>query len=414
MNTTIVLIWVFFFVLDFLVHWLLDILNINTILKNRNTIPGMFAGFIDEESYERSVNYSLRKARFGLFSSIQSRMFVVLVLTTGAPGALEALAASWAPTAYWRGLIFLMAAFLALEIAGFPSSLYSRLVIEEEFGFNTAGVRTLLADMIKGLAIGTILLMALLAGLYAARAWIGRYWWAAAWGFMTLFQLVMNVLYPVLIAPVFNKFEPLADGDLKTRLENLARECDFPVRGIFTMDGSRRSRHSNAYFTGIGRFRRIVIFDTFIDTLSSEGMEAVLAHEIGHWKHGHIRRGLILSLALNLGLFALAGVALEWRPLYTAFGLSAPSLHGLIFLVSFFSGPFRALFSPLVNAFSRRQEYQADRFAANRTGGPRAMRCALLEMSRDNLINLTPHPAYSFWHYSHPAPAERLAALEDD
>ena len=413
---TILLIWLLVFLIEFLIDWSLDIMNINTIIKNRGSVPPAFTGIITESRLQRSADYSLRKARFGLLTGIQSRLVVILVLTLGGAGALDTFTRmlTGGASPYWHGLSFLAAASLALTLIGLPASLYFRFVIEEEFGFNTAGFRTFLADNLKSLIIGGILLAALLAGLQAALNRFGTLWWLAAWAFFTLFQLFLTIIYPVLIAPLFNKFAPLAEGELKNRLETLARQCRFAVGGIYTMDGSRRSRHSNAYFTGIGRLRRIVIFDTLIDTLSTDELEAVLAHEIGHWKHGHIRRRLVTSIALSLALFALAGTALSWRPLYTAFGLSGPSLHGLIFLLIFFAAPFTSFFTPAANAVSRKHEYQADRFAAAQTGGPAAMRSALIQLSRDNLSNLTPHPAYSFWHYSHPAPAERLAALAPD
>ena len=179
------------------------------------------------------------------------------------------------------------------------------------------------------------------------------------------------------------------------------------------MDGSRRSRHSNAYFTGLGRFRRIVIYDTLIESREEDELEAVLAHEIGHWKFGHIRKRLLVSSVTSLGLFALVGAVLDWTPLYTAFGFAEPSLHALLFWLTFFSGPLGSLFSPLSNIWSRKHEYQADRFAVEQTEGSQPMRGALLNLGKDNLSNLTPHPAYSFWHYSHPALSERLAALEN-
>jgi len=183
------------------------------------------------------------------------------------------------------------------------------------------------------------------------------------------------------------------------------------------MDGSRRSRHSNAYFTGFGRFRRIVIFDTLIEALEDDELEAVLAHEIGHWTHRHIHKRFLAAIVVNLGLFALAGTLLTWPPLFSALGFAVPSLHGLLFILVFYTAPLNFLVSPLSNLWSRKNEYQCDRFAAERTGGTRAMIRALIALSRDNLSNLTPHPAYSFWHYSHPAPLERLRALrpsEDD
>ncbi len=410
--TLIIVLYLGLFALDFLLDWFLDILNINSSLKNRDCIPEAFTDSIDDETYRRSVDYTLRKGRFELLSSLEGRVLVLIVLFTGAAGALDSLLGSWNLPLYWHGLLFLTISSAVLGLAGMPSSLYSRFVIEEEFGFNTMNARGYFSDMLKQLPLGIIILMILLAGLYAALAWTGRWWWMAAWGFWTVFQLLMVVLYPLVIAPIFNKFEPLPEGPLKERLSALAERCEFSNKGIFVMDGSRRSRHSNAYFTGLGKFRRIVIYDTLIESLTKEELEAVLAHEIGHWEFGHIRKRLMVSVISSLGMFALAGILLNWTALFTAFGFAVPSLHGLLFWLIFFSSPVTALFSPLSNIWSRKHEYQADRFAVKQTGGGRFMKGALLKLGKDNLSNLTPHPAYSFWHYSHPALSERLAALD--
>jgi STE24 endopeptidase len=413
MNPTLILsIYLLLFFLDFLLDWLLDILNLNASLKNRNSIPEVFFGSVDEQTYRRSVDYTLRKGRFGLLGSIEGRVLILIVLFTGATGALDSFLGSWNLPGYWHGLLFLLLSSLVLGAAGLPSALYSRFVIEEEFGFNTMTARGYFADMLKQLPIGIVILMILLAGLYAAVSWTGEWWWLAAWGFWMAFQLLMVVLYPLVIAPVFNSFEPLPEGALKERLSSLADRCNFPNRGIFVMDGSRRSRHSNAYFTGIGRFRRIVIYDTLIESLDEMELEAVLAHEIGHWSFGHIRKRLLVSFISSLVMAALAGILLGWNSLFDAFGFTRPSLHALLFWLIFFSGPVASLFSPLSNIWSRKHEYQADRFALKQTGESRFMKGALLKLSKDNLSNLSPHPAYSFWHYSHPVLSERLKALD--
>lgn len=413
MTPTIILtIYLALFVLEFLLDWFLDVMNINSSLKNRDRIPEAFAAVIDEETYRRSVEYTLRKGRFGLLRSIEGRVLILLVLFTGAGGALDNLLYQWNLPVYWHGLLFLSLASIALSLVGLPSSIYSRFVIEEEFGFNSTTLPTYFADMLKQIPVAAVILMILMGGLYGAMAWTGRWWWLAAWGFWIIFQLLMVVLYPLVIAPLFNKFESLPDGSLKNRLSELAEHCDFSNNGIFVMDGSRRSRHSNAYFTGLGRFRRIVIFDTLIESLEEEELEAVLAHEIGHWKFGHIRKRLLTTSITTLALFAVVGAILYWKPLYVAFGFTTPSLHVLLFWLTFFSDPITSMFSPISNIRSRAHEYQADRYAAEQTGGSGAMSAALLNLGKDNLSNLTPHPAYSFWHYSHPALSERLAALK--
>ena len=410
--TTILAVYLGLFIIDFLIDWTLDILNLNASLRNRDAIPTAFTGQVEAGEYSRSIDYTLRKGRFGLFRSAFGRVLLLAVLFTGAAGFLDSLISGWNLPSYLHGLLFLLLASAALSLMEFPLSLYSRFVIEEEFGFNTLTMKTMLIDALKGAVLGTILIAALLAGLYGALAWTGRMWWLAAWGFWAAFQLLMVVLYPLVIAPLFNKFEPLPEGSLRNRLEALAERNSFANSGIFVMDGSKRSRHSNAYFTGIGKARRIVIFDTLVESLKEDELEAVLAHEIGHWKHGHIRKSLAITMGLSLVLFALVGRALNWEPLFAAFGLGVPSLHLLLFWLTFFSSPIAALFTPLGNRRSRRHEYQADAFAANAVGTAESMKRALISLGRDNLSNLTPHPAYSAWHYSHPALTERLAALE--
>ncbi len=413
MNPTIIIaVYLGLFVLEFLLDWFLDILNLNSSLKNRDSIPEAFTDVVEEDTYRRSVDYTLRKGRFGLLKSLEGRLLILLVLFTGAAGTLDSLLISWNLPIYWHGLLYLSFASIILSLAGLPSSLYSRFVIEEEFGFNSTTLKTFFGDMAKQLPIGAVILMVLLGGLYGALAWTGRWWWLAAWGFWIGFQLLMVLLYPLVIAPLFNKFESLPEGSLNDRLSALAERCNFSNRGIFVMDGSRRSRHSNAYFTGLGRFRRIVIFDTLIESLEEDELEAVLAHEIGHWKFGHIRKRLLLTSFTSLAMFAVVGGILYWEPLYIAFGFTAPSLHALLFWLIFFSGPLTSLFSPISNIRSRIHEYQADRFAVDQTGGYQSMSRALLNLGKDNLSNLTPHPAYSFWHYSHPALSERLSALK--
>ena len=259
--------------------------------------------------------------------------------------------------------------------------------------------------------MGLVLLTLLLGGITLIMNLTGPLWWLAAWAFWAVFQLLMVVLYPMVIAPLFNRFEELPEGKLNDRLTALAERTGFTNRGIYVMDGSRRSRHSNAYFTGLGRFRRIVIFDTLVEALTEEELEAVLAHEIGHWKHGHIRRRLILSLLLSVLLFASLGSLLPWQPLYDAFGLGSASLHSLLFWLSFYSAPLGGLMSPLGNRRSRKHEYQADAFAAAAVNGSAPMIGALMNLGKDNLSNLTPHRAYSAWHYSHPSLKERVTAL---
>jgi STE24 endopeptidase len=222
----------------------------------------------------------------------------------------------------------------------------------------------------------------------------------------------MNLLYPLVIAPLFNRFTPLAEGRLRDRILDLARRLAFRTKGIFVMDASRRSRHGNAYFTGLGPVKRVVLFDTLVSTMSEEEILAVLAHEIGHERRHHVQKSLALSIALGFAGFWVLSLLVPWTPLYEAFGFGKASSHAIPVVLAIAAGPFTFPFRPLASLWSRRHEYEADRFAVDGTGGAQGMVGALLRLSKDNLINLTPHPWYSFYHYSHPTTAERVAALE--
>ena len=411
MNSLFILaIYLGLFVLSFLVDWFLDILNINFVLKNHELAPANL--HVDESTYARSVKYTLRKSRFGLVQSLAGKTLILIVLFTEAAGTLDTLVHSMNLSPYLQGLIFLILASMLLWIAALPGSLYSRFVIEEEFGFNTTSFRTFFGDIAKQAPIALLILAAFLGGLYLVLKLAGDWWWAWAWSFWMLFQLLMVVLFPLLIAPLFNKFTTLPEGTLRSRITALADRCGFPSREIFVIDGSRRSKHSNAYFTGIGKIRRIVIFDTLIESLQEDEIEAVLAHEIGHWKSGHIRKRLTVSALGSLILFSFIGLMLGWENLFLAFGFNSPSLHALLFCLTFYAGPLSLFFSPIFNSWSRKHEYQADRFAVKQIGDSTTLKGALLKLGKDNLNNLRPHPIYSFWHYSHPPLSERLAALE--
>ena len=407
-------VYIFLLGADFLVSWFLDILNINSVIKNKDKIPEFFKDFIDTETYKKSSAYTLRKQKFTLLVSVKEILILLIILASGAAGILENFISNLTENTFLRSFLYLTAAGGILSLIGFPESLYSIFVIEEEFGFNKQIVKTFFADMAKSVPLGLALLAILLLGLHGAIRIFGNYWWLAGWAFWILLQLILVVIYPVLIAPLFNKFTPLEEGSLKERLSALAEKSNFPNKGIFVMDGSRRSAHSNAYFTGFGKLKRIVIFDTLINSLEEEELEAVLAHEIGHWKHGHIRKMILFSFFSSLILFYILSLIFNFTPFYNAFGVKTPSLHTLLFILSFFIMPLSSLFSPLSNIFSRKYEYQADKFAVNAAGNYKPLSNALLKLSRDNLSNLTPHPAYSFWHYSHPALSERIKAMKQN
>lgn len=398
--------------LEFLFAWLLDCLNLNSILKNRTKIPAHFIDSVSAEEYEKSVAYSLRKGRFALITRLGGTLFIVLLLLSSFPGALESRLLSFLPAGRLFSIVYILAFSLISSAADLPYQIYSQFVIEEEFGFNKTDLRLFISDGFKQLILSLVLMVPLLWTLFFFMDSTGSFWWVWASAFTVAFQLVIFLLYPVLIAPLFNKFTPLEEGELKDRLLDLADRCRFGTSGIFVMDGSKRSGHSNAYFTGLGRLKRIVLFDTLIESLSPAELEAVLAHEIGHNKLRHIPKRLLISVLILTGAFFLTSLALGWNALFQAFGFSAPSYHGILVILIYFTSPLSFFLSPLGNGRSRKQEYEADAYACDAIENKGELSGALLRLSRDNLSNLNPHPLYSSFYYSHPALSERLEAIE--
>jgi STE24 endopeptidase len=408
----ILILYLVFFFLDLGWDVTLTLLNLSHVRKNAAAVPAAFAGIVDPETHARSVSYTLTHGKFGLLSGAVSAAAVLAVVLSGFLGYLDGLARSVPIHPWFQGLLLVAAVSVVFSVVRLPFSLYSTFVIEARFGFNRTTLKLFLVDMLKGLAISVVLGVPVLLALFWFVDSSGALWWVWAFAALTAFQLVMSILAPLVIAPMFNKFTPLPQGPLRERILRLAQHLKFRTRGIFVVDSSRRSRHSNAYFTGLGRAKRIVLFDTLVSSHTEEEIVSVLAHEIGHEKRAHIKKGLAISIGLSLVGFFILSLLLHWAPLYMAFGFSQPSTAALLVLLAFCSGPFTFFLQPLFTLRSRKQEYEADRFAVQGVGSAAGLKSALLRLSRDNLSNLSPHPLYSFFHYSHPTLAERLAALD--
>jgi STE24 endopeptidase len=409
---TILPVYLVFFFLDLGWDVVLTLLNLANVRKNAAAVPAAFAGTVDPETYARSGSYTLTHGRFGLIAGGVSSAAVLVVVLTGVLGILDTLARSLPVHPYFQGIALLAAVSLLFSIVRLPFSLYSTFRIETRFGFNRTTPRLYVVDRLKSLAISIVLGVPVLLALFWFVDRTGQLWWVWAFIAFTAFQLVMSILAPLVIAPMFNKFTPLADGTLKDKIQELATRLRFRTKGIFVADSSKRSGHSNAYFTGLGRAKRIVLFDTLVSSHTEEEIVSVLAHEIGHEKRAHVKKGLAISVALSLAGFFILSLLLHWTPLYQAFGFSQPGSAALLVLLAFCSGPFTFFLQPLFTMRSRRQEYEADRFAVEGVGSAAGLKSALLRLSKDNLSNLTPHPLYSFFHYSHPTLAERIAALD--
>lgn len=415
MDNVVVGIFLVLFTIEVLVEFVLNELNIRHVQKNSTArkVPDFFQGKISDAEYDQSVRYTLTKARFQRWSEIYSRIIVLLVLFGGVLPFLDQLTAANLQQqgfAHVHGVVFCIAVATVFSLATLPLDLYSTFGIETRFGFNKTTLRLYFSDKLKGLILGLLIGAPFLFVVLWLMEATGQYWWLWAFAFITVFQLLMIVIFPGFIAPWFNKFEPLREGDLRDRILALAKQIGFETSGIFSMDGSKRSAHSNAYFTGIGKAKRIVLFDTLIEQMTIDQGLAVLAHEMGHYKMQHIRRMLVMQmLFIFIGLYILS-LLLNYEPLFAAFGLQ-PSNHAGLVLFSLLSGAFTFYLGPLMNLLSRKHEYEADRFAAITLRSGKPMEEALINLTVKNLSNLTPHPWYSGYHYSHPTPAERIGAI---
>jgi STE24 endopeptidase len=399
------------FSLHFLFERILSVLNTRHVLANKDQVPAAVSGVVSPETYSRSIEYTLAKARFGHVSAVWSTLVVMAFLFgdlisgfVAFTGFLEFEEIGW-------GVALIVAISIANSLMHLPLEIYGTFFLEKRFGFNKTTIGTFIVDKIKGLLLLGVLGIPFLYALIYFVTQSGDLWWLWAALFVIGFQFLMMILFPLVIAPLFNKFTPLQDGELKSKLDELARKCDFATRGIFVVDGSKRSTHSNAYFTGIGKARRIVLFDTLIQQLSVAELTAVLAHEIGHYKKKHIVKFLAISVAFTFAGFYILNLVIDWDPMYQAFSLGVPSRAKGLIVISLIAGSFTFWLEPLMNRLSRKHEYEADAYAVEQTGSSEPMQGALLKLHEKNLSNMTPHPLFSAYHYSHPTLLERLKAL---
>ena len=392
-------------------------LNERHVRAHADAVPEALRAIIDEPSYRKSVDYTLAKSRFGHIADAFDLMVLLVVLFSGVlPWSFSQMGAQFGESV-WAMAAFLFTVGITLSLPGLPFDWYAQFRLEERFGFNTTTLGTWLLDRVKGLLLAVLLGYPLLVLVLKVIVWAGANWWLWAWAVVVAFQLLLMLIAPALIMPLFNKFTPLADGPLRERLFALARRTGFPTRSIDVMDGSKRSRHSNAFFTGFGRFRKIVLFDTLIAQLTEPELEAVLAHEIGHYRKRHIVKLLVVSVLGLLGAFAAIAWLARQEWFYRAFGFAPqPSftpaaLVPALLLFALLAGTVTFWITPLMNLWSRRFEYEADAYAREVMGAAPPLIGALRKLNEKNLSNLTPHPLYSGFYYSHPTLLEREAAL---
>jgi len=387
------------------------------VALNRAAVPAAFAGTVTLEAHQRAADYTLAKGRFGLIGTAFGSALLLAWTLLGGLDALntmlhDAVMPRFGAMAYQLALL---AAFTLIGgLVELPLDWYGTFRIEQRFGFNRMSLGLWLADMVKGALVGAVIGLPLAALVLWIMGASGGLWWLWAWLAWVGFNLLMLVIYPTVIAPIFNKFEPLPDEALKNRVQSLMTRCGFAAKGLFVMDGSRRSAHANAYFTGLGAAKRVVFFDTLLKRLSAAEVEAVLAHELGHFKHKHVTKRMAGIFGLSLAGLALLGWLAGQSGFYAGLGvqpnLGAPNdaLALLLFMLAL--PPFSFFIAPLIAHFSRRDEFQADAYACAQVDG-RDLASALLKLNEDNATTLTPDPLYVRFYYSHPPTLERLAAL---
>jgi len=385
--------------------------QIRYVASHRARVPAPFRKRIPAATHRKAADYTLAKTRFSRLTLILDTL-LLLVWTLG--GGLDLLDRAWRSAGLGElvtGTAFLLSAFLIMGLLELPASLYRTFVIEERFGFNRTTPALFFGDLLKQ----TLLLVLIGAPLAAAALWLmqqaGEYWWLDVWLLWSGFTLLMIWAYPSVIAPLFNKFTPLRNRSLLHRIERLLRRTGFHSRGVFVMDGSRRSAHGNAYFSGFGRHKRIVFFDTLLKSLRATEIEAVLAHELGHFHHRHILKRLALMFGLSFAGLALLGWLISQPWFYTGLGISTASPHAALILFLLVGPVFTFFLQPLTAWGSRRHEYQADRFAAERADA-RALVQALVKLYKENATTLTPDPLYSAFYDSHPPAPMRIANLQ--
>lgn len=407
MNTWLILILIIL-IGNYFLDLIISVLNLKALSPD---LPDEFKDTFDKEEYARSQKYTRVTSGFALIGSSVSLFATLCFILMGGFNYVDTFVRSYGLSSITNGLIFTGILILLSTLLNLPFSLYSTFVIEEKFGFNRTTVKTYVADFFKGALVAIVIggpLLFLVLWFFEST---GTYSWLYCWIGVVVFSIILQFLSPVLIMPLFNKFTPLEDGDLKDKITNYAIKENFAMKGIFTMDGSKRSTKLNAFFTGFGKFRKIVFYDTLVDKLEVDEIVAVLAHEMGHFKLKHIVKMVIASILQTGIMFFLLSLILNNKELFEAFGMEHVSIYASLIFFGFLFSPVNLFVSILFNMMSRKHEYEADSYAANSTEMPEKLISGLKVLSKSNLSNLTPHSLNVFLHYSHPPVLSRILAL---
>jgi len=388
--------------------------QIRFVAAHRNGVPAQFSATIPLTAHQRAADYTVERTRLTMLEIVVSAAVLVGLTLLGGIGALDTLLTGWLGRGYGQQVALVAAVLAITGVIDVPFEYYRQFGIEQRFGFNRMTKRLFFTDMLKNTLLGAVLGLPLLFVVLWLMNQAGNLWWLWTWIVWVAFQMLVLLIYPTFIAPLFNKFEPLRDDALRARIESLMKRCGFAAKGLFVMDGSRRSAHGNAYFTGFGASKRIVFFDTLLARLSGQEIEAVLAHELGHFKRRHVMKRMLVSFVLSLVLLALLGWLAQRTWFYTGLGVT-PSLDtsnaGAALILFFLAIPVFLFFAtPFSSLTSRKHEFEADAFAASQTDAQDLV-SALVKLYEDNASTLTPDPVYTAFYYSHPPASQRIDRL---
>jgi STE24 endopeptidase len=385
--------------------------QLSHVRAHRGAVPPTFAATIPLSAHQKAADYTVAKSKLGMLDTLLDAL-VVLGFTLG--GGVQWLAAQWgkvlSPDSIWHGAALIVTVLVLQALIGLPLGLYRTFGIEQRFGFNRMTFRLFVVDLLKGLALAAVLGLPLLIAVLWLMGAAGRYWWLWVWAVLVAFSLFMQLIIPTFIMPLFNKFSPLEDAALKDRVEALLARCGFRSRGLYVMDGSKRSAHGNAFFAGFGASKRIVLFDTLVERLDPPQVEAVLAHELGHYRLNHIKKRLAVSFASSLAGLFLLGLLVEQPWFYQGLGVELQTFPLALLLFLLVSSTFGFFLSPLASLFSRKHEFEADRYATQHAQAADLVE-ALVRLYKDNAATLTPDPLHSAFYDSHPPAAVRIARL---
>jgi STE24 endopeptidase len=381
------------------------------VALHRSAVPEAFKDRVTLAAHQKAADYTIEKGKLGIIDGILG-IVILLLLTVG--GGINAAFEFWGTqfsSSLAIGLTALASVFLFMTVIELPTSWYQTFVIEEKYGFNKNTIQQFVKDHLLQLLLSAVIGLPILALILWVMGSVGSLWWLWAWAILMSFSLLMSWLFPTVIAPLFNKFTPMQDGSLKDRIQGLLVRCGFNSQGIFIMDGSKRSGHGNAYFTGLGNNKRIVFFDTLVNSLDEEELEAVLAHELGHFKRKHVIKMLIATSIMSLIGFAVLGWLINQQWFFNGLGVQQASNAAALLLFMLVSPVFTFFMQPISAYFQRKFEFEADDFAASNAKATK-MISGLVKLYEENASTLTPDPLYSAFHYSHPPAAIRIAHLE--